>query len=131
MNKTLVFLPYRPHDTYWRQINLGSFFTVSELRIVFCTNLPTLYDKAPRTLMWAVLLDARGKITLNGVPDSVNDCVIFIVCTQFTNVVAGHMIQPGGPRVDTRILKCDERGKVRVPRTANEPEAHFTRKWRV
>jgi hypothetical protein len=33
--------------------------------------------------------------------------------------------------LEASILKADERGKVRVSRTANEPKAHFTRMWRV
>jgi hypothetical protein len=33
------------------------------------------------------------------IPNRLNYCVIFIVCTQFTNVAAGSIIQAGGPRV--------------------------------
>jgi hypothetical protein len=36
----------------------------------------------------------RARITINGIPG-----VIFVVCTQFTNVAAGRLIQPGVPRV--------------------------------
>jgi hypothetical protein len=45
--------------------------------------------------LWAVLLAAHGKIII-GIPIYLNYCEIFIVCTEFTNVVAGRIIQPDG-----------------------------------
>jgi hypothetical protein len=39
------------------------------------------------------------KITLNGIPNRLNYCVIFILYTSFTNVVAGSIIETGGPWV--------------------------------
>jgi len=47
--------------------------------------------------LWAVSLAARGKIVI-GIPTCLNYCEIFIVCTEFTNVAAGRIIQTGGPR---------------------------------
>jgi len=41
---------------------------------------------------------ARGKVTVSVIRNRLNYCVIVIVYTQFTNVTAGHEIQPGGPR---------------------------------
>jgi len=40
------------------------------------------------------------KITLSGLPNHLNYCIIFIADTHFTNVAAGRIIQPGGPRVE-------------------------------
>jgi hypothetical protein len=48
---------------------------------------------------------ALGPITMNGMLNRLNDCVIFIVHSQFTNVTAGRIIQPGGPRVGDPFCK--------------------------
>jgi hypothetical protein len=50
--------------------------------------------------LWAGLWATRGNITVSGISNFLNYCVIFIVFTQFTNVSAGRIIQPGGPRVE-------------------------------
>ena len=55
-------------------------------------------DKGPRLLLWAGSPGARGKITISGISIRLNYCVIFELCTQFTNMAAGPIIQPGGPR---------------------------------
>jgi hypothetical protein len=36
-----------------------------------------------------------GKILINGVPDRLNYCVVFMVYMQFTDLATGHKIQPG------------------------------------
>ena len=41
------------------------------------------------TFLWAGSRCARGKLTVRGIANGLNYCVICIVYTQFTNVVAG------------------------------------------
>jgi len=60
--------------------------------------LQPLYGKGPRPILRAGSLAARGKMTIHGIPNRLNYCVIFIVYTSFTNVVFGHIIEAGGPR---------------------------------
>jgi hypothetical protein len=57
-----------------------------------------LYGKGPLPLLRAGSRAARGNITISDIPN-LNYYVIFIVYIQFTNVSAGRIIQPGGPRV--------------------------------
>ena len=61
--------------------------------------LQPFYDKGLLLLLWAVSWAVREKITLSGAPNHLNYCIIFIAYTQFTNMSAGRIIQPGGPRV--------------------------------
>jgi hypothetical protein len=61
--------------------------------------LQSFYGKGPHRLLWAGSRTACGKITVSGVPNRQNYCVIFIVYIQFTNVAAGCSIQAGGQRV--------------------------------
>jgi hypothetical protein len=58
---------------------------------------PTFYGKGPHLLLWAGPRAACKKITVNSIPNRLTYCVIFILYTWFTNVVAGRTIQPGGP----------------------------------
>jgi hypothetical protein len=62
--------------------------------------LHPLYDKGSLPLLWAGSRAARAKITISGIPNLLNYCVIFIVHTQFINVSADRIIQPAGPRVE-------------------------------
>ena len=57
------------------------------------------YRKGPSSLLWAGSLAPREKITISGIVNCLNYCEIVVVYTQFTNVVAGRIIQPGVPRV--------------------------------
>ena len=57
------------------------------------------YGKGPHPLLWGRSRVTRGKITVSGIPNSLNYCVSFIVRTEFTNVGAGHIVQPGAPPV--------------------------------
>ena len=61
--------------------------------------------KGPRPLLWAVSRAASRKLTVSGVPHRLNYCAIFIVHTEFRNVVAGRIIQPGEPLVGDPCLK--------------------------
>jgi len=60
--------------------------------------LQRFYAQGPHLLLWAGSQAARGKVTVSGMSNCPNNCVIFIVIAQLTNVVAGRIIQPGGPR---------------------------------
>jgi len=67
--------------------------------------LETFSDKGPRPLLWAGSPAARGKITISGISIRLNYCVIFKLCTQFTNMAAVRIIQPGGQRIgDPRTI---------------------------
>jgi len=50
-------------------------------------------------LLWAGWRTARGKITINGIPNLSNYCVIFVLYTYFITVVASCVIQGGRPRL--------------------------------
>ena len=52
-------------------------------------SLKLFHSKGPHLLLWAGLQDACGKITVNGIPNHSNYCVIFTVYTQFTNLSSG------------------------------------------
>jgi hypothetical protein len=58
------------------------------------------YGKEPHPLLWAGPRAARRKIAVSGISNRLNYYAICIVCTQFTNVVAGLIKQPGGTRVE-------------------------------
>ena len=47
------------------------------------------YGMRPCVLLWAHLWAACGKITVIGIPNCLNYCVIFVVYTQFQSVVVG------------------------------------------
>jgi hypothetical protein len=55
--------------------------------------LKTFSDKEPRPLLWAGSPSARGKITINGIFIWLNYCIIFKLCTQFTDMAAGRIMQ--------------------------------------
>ena len=57
------------------------------------------YGEAPNPLLWAASWAARRTITMIGKRNCPNYCEIFVVYKQFTNVVAGRMMQPDGLRV--------------------------------
>lgn len=56
------------------------------------------YGKGPHLLLGAGLHTACGKITVNSIPKRLDNYAIFIVYTHFTNMAAGHIIKPGGPK---------------------------------
>jgi hypothetical protein len=56
------------------------------------------YMALRQPLLWARSRAARGKITVSGTPNCLNYCENFVLHTQFTNVTAARIIQPGGPR---------------------------------
>jgi hypothetical protein len=63
------------------------------------------YDQGPHPLLWARSRAARGKITISGTPNRLNYCVIFMVYAQFTNLDAGRITEPGGPRIGNQCFK--------------------------
>jgi hypothetical protein len=58
-----------------------------------------------QTLLWAGSRAARGKITVSGIPNRLNYCESFIMYIKLANVAAGHITQPGGPRVEDSIYR--------------------------
>lgn len=47
---------------------------------------------------------ARGKLTVGGTPNRLNNCVNSVVKTQFTNVVVGRTTQPKARGLETHAL---------------------------
>lgn len=60
--------------------------------------LQPLYGKQPHPLLWAGLWNTRAKITVIGISNCLNYCVIFTLYTQFANVTMGCVIQSSRPR---------------------------------
>jgi len=58
------------------------------------TGLQTFHD-----LLWASSRVSRGAMKISVKSNGLNNCVCFIIYTQFTNVSGGRIIQPDGPRV--------------------------------
>ena len=58
--------------------------------------LQPFYGEGPHPVLWAASRATSGKIIISGIPNCLNYCEIFRVRTQFTNVAAGRIIQPGG-----------------------------------
>jgi len=46
-------------------------------------------------LLWAALQATRGKITVNGIANSLGYCKMFVLYAQFTNVPVGYITKPG------------------------------------
>ena len=55
--------------------------------------LHPLQGKDPHPLLWAGIWAAHTQILVSCLPNHLNYCVIFVVYTQFTNLVAGHKVQ--------------------------------------
>jgi len=62
-------------------------------------------DQGPCLLLWAGLRSVCGKITVSGIHNYLNYSVIILVYTQYTNVVAGSIIQPGRLHVGASCVK--------------------------
>jgi hypothetical protein len=66
----------------------------------------TLFHRSP-TVLWqgdtlvivACSRAARGKITLSGIPNFLNYCVVVMVYTQVTIMATGLIKKPNGPQV--------------------------------
>jgi hypothetical protein len=76
---------------------------------VFCPSHRQFISRVSNPLLWAGSRASHGKITVSGISNCLNYCVIFIVCTQCTNMAAGRIIQPGGPRVGGEVKFSLER----------------------
>lgn len=75
-------------------------FSTQTLRL-----LQPFYGKRPHPSLCAGSRVACEKRTISGIPNCLNYCEIFIVHTQFTNVPAGRIIQPGAPRVGDPCIR--------------------------
>jgi hypothetical protein len=57
---------------------------ISPFNVCLLNDLPqgytTCFAQGPESLSWAGLLAAHVKITLSGIPNILNYCIIFIVC---------------------------------------------------
>ena len=62
---------------------------------MYSTSLQRFHGKRPHLLSWASSWATCGKVIVRAVPNCLNYCEIFIVYTQFTNVVLGCITQPG------------------------------------
>jgi len=60
---------------------------------------PRLFDKGPHPSLLAASLASHGRITISDILNCINECGIFVVYTQYTNAIAGLLMEPGGPRV--------------------------------
>ena len=69
--------------------------------------LQPLYGKGPHPLLWAILQTTHGKITVSGILNCLKYCMIFVVCTKFTNVPMGHIIKPGATWVGNPCLSAN------------------------
>lgn len=67
--------------------------------------LPTFHGKRSHPLLWTYSRTTGRKITISGIINCVNYCVIFVVHTEFTDVAADRVVQPGGPRVEDLCSK--------------------------
>jgi hypothetical protein len=67
--------------------------------------LQTFHGKRPHPLLWACSRTTGRKITIRGITNCLNYCVILIVHTESTNVAADRVVQPGGPRVEDPCSK--------------------------
>ena len=61
--------------------------------------LQIFYGKGPHLLLWGGSRAVHKKITVSGIHKYINYCEIFMVYTQFTNVVAGRIKKCGWPKV--------------------------------
>jgi hypothetical protein len=61
--------------------------------------LQTFYGQESHSLLWAGLGASRGNITVSAVLNRLNYCVILVICTEFTNLAAGRIMQNGELRV--------------------------------
>jgi hypothetical protein len=62
-----------------------------------------LYGNKSCMLLWAHSQAVFRKITVSGISNCLNYCVIFVVYTQFTSVAMGRTIQPGGLNTSRRV----------------------------
>ena len=58
-------------------------------------SLKLSHSKGPNPLLWAGYQAACGKITVNGIPNHLNGCVMFTEYTKFTNYPQAALIQSG------------------------------------
>jgi len=67
--------------------------------------LHTFHGKRSHPLLWACSRTTGRKITISGIINCLNYCVIFIVHAEFTDVASDRVVQPGGPRVEDPCSK--------------------------
>jgi hypothetical protein len=65
-------------------------------------------SKGSHLLLWASILAACVKITVNGITNQLNYCVIFTVYTQFTDLSSCSINKLAGCGFETHVLHNDE-----------------------
>jgi hypothetical protein len=55
-------------------------------------------------LLWFGLWVSLLKMTMSGIPNRLNYCIIFVVCSWFTYVAASRIIQPAERRVGSPMF---------------------------
>jgi hypothetical protein len=78
-----------------QEVRRGTYYMINCIRVYLPMGPQNCYGKGQQLLFWAGSQATWRKITLSGIPNHLNYCVIFIVHTSFTNVATGHIIQPG------------------------------------
>ena len=78
---------------------------------VFCAGFIArashFFMAGPHPLLWTGSRDARENITVSGTLNRLNNCVIFILHTQFADVAAGRM-RPDDRSLETHVLQYIE-----------------------
>ena len=78
---------------YERTVHKGTDYMFNCIQVYLPMGVEHCYGKGQQPLLWAGSQATQRKITLRGIPNHLNYCVIFIVHTSFTNVATGHIIQ--------------------------------------
>lgn len=78
---------------YERTVHKGTDYMFNRIQVYLPMGVEHCYGKGQQPLLWAGSQVTWRKITLRGIPNHLNYCVIFIVHTSFTNVATGHIIQ--------------------------------------
>ena len=76
--------------------------------------LQNFYGKGLHVLLLAASWALRGKITVSGVPNRLNCCVIFRVYSQITNVPAGRIKNPKSCGLETQVVRLTECNSVNI-----------------
>lgn len=97
-NRALFLAVIETHSSWGKHLELGPQTIV--------------WKRATRVILWPGSRVARGKMTVIGVPDCLNDCIIRIGSAQFRNLAVGRVIQPGWPHWS---FKCWSRRYMYLP----------------
>jgi len=103
--------PVHAHPSYFLQIHFNIIFPPmlrsSKWFLSFRFSNQNVVDRSSSTFLWQwykpIIVDwfmgHMSEIKISGTPNCLNYCKTSVVDIQFTNVVVGCIIQPGGPQV--------------------------------